>query len=406
MRLGKKILMAHSFALAIATFAVLLIPNDAQAYTQSRLIDNAIFDNSGSMNEAQIQSFLVSKGSCLATYRDIDPTWNGTQWTYTGDASAAYTIAKVSNTWGINPQVILATLQKEQSLISGKGCVAPQINSAMGYDCPDSGGLYNYPNSNVYGTCVKNEKNVGFARQVLWGSWQLKFGRERSEGNTAWNGDGGITYVGYMTQGTFKRCASSSCPPVYNSGDATIDGQLIHLDNGSTASLYSYTPHLNQSFPSIFASYFGAPTSDSSMYQALYRLYQSKTDRHFYTLNISERDTAIKNGFKLEGTAYYVSYGSSNGLTPIYRLYNSRMNYHFYTISIAERDRATGVGFTYEGIGFYAGTSSANNAVPVYRLLNTVSGRHLFTINPAERDSAVKSGYRYEGISYYAGLGN
>ena len=63
--------MAHSFAMTVAAFAVLMVPSNAQAYTQSRLIDNAIFDNAGSMNEAQIQSFLVSKGSCLATYREM-----------------------------------------------------------------------------------------------------------------------------------------------------------------------------------------------------------------------------------------------------------------------------------------------------------------------------------------------
>ncbi len=395
--------MAQSFVMAVAALVVLMIPNDAQAYTQSRLIDNAIFDNAGSMNEAQIQSFLVSKGSCLATYRDIDPTWTGSQWTYTGNVSAAYTIAKVSNQWGINPQVILATLQKEQSLISGKGCVAPQINSAMGYDCPDSGELYDYPNSNVYGTCVKREKNVGFARQVLWGSWQLKFGRERSEGNTAWNGDGGITYVGYMTQGTFKRCASSSCPAVYSSGDATIDGQLIHLDNGATASLYSYTPHLNQSFPSIFASYFGTPTSTAITGVPTYRLFNKSTSRHFYTLSSAERDSAASRGWIFEGTAWNSYTSAEGGFSPVYRLFNSKTGKHFYTLSASERDNATRYGWKYEGIAWYVSATANGGYQPAYRLYNRALDQHFYTLNASERDNATRYGWVYEGVAWYVG---
>ena len=214
----------------------------ANADSTTRLMDNSVFDNVGSMNESQIQAFLAAHGPCLVNYQDVDFNWNGTTWSYGGSVSAAHIIYKAAQQWGINPEVIITTLQKEESLVSGTSCDGWRYNSAMGYGCPDSGGC--------------DVKYAGFSRQVLWGSWQLMFGRERSEGNLAWDGDGGVTYVGFMTQGTFQRCGS--CSAAYYNGYATIDGQSIYLENGSTASLYSYTPHLNQSFPGIFAGWFGS----------------------------------------------------------------------------------------------------------------------------------------------------
>lgn len=218
----------------------------AADYSNSNLMDDAVFDSVNTMNESQIQSFLASKGPCLANYHDVDPTWNGTSWSYSGSVAASHIIYKAAQQWGLNPEVIIATLQKEESLITGTSCDAWRYNSAMGYGCPDSGGC--------------NPKYAGFTRQVLWGSWQLKFSKERSYGNTAWDGDGDITYVGLMTQGNRARC--DTCNTVYFDGYATIDGQSIYLANGTTAALYTYTPHLGQSFPGIFESWFGPVTAN------------------------------------------------------------------------------------------------------------------------------------------------
>lgn len=216
----------------------------ARAYTNGRLMDDQIFDNVNSMSQAQIQSFLVSHNSvCLANYSDIDFNWNGSSWVYgPGNISASQIIYKAAQDWGLNPQVIIATLQKEESLVTGTSCDAWRYNSAMGYACPDGS------------SC--NPKYAGFSKQVLWGAWQLKFNKERSEGNTAWDGDGSITYGGFMTQGNRARC--DGCTVNFYSGYATIDGQSIYLETGTTASLYTYTPHLNQSFPSIFEGWFGS----------------------------------------------------------------------------------------------------------------------------------------------------
>ncbi len=214
----------------------------AADYSNSNMMDDSVFDKVNSMSEAQIQAFLASKGPCLVNLHDVEPSWNGSSWSYTGSVPASRIIYKAAQQWGLNPQVIITTLQKEQSLISGTSCDGWRYNSAMGYGCPDSGGC--------------NPKYAGFTRQVLWGSWQLKFNKERAYGNTAWDGDDDITYVGYMTAGVRKRCGS--CAEVSYDGYATIDGQRLFIANGTTASLFTYTPHLNQSFPGIFESWFGS----------------------------------------------------------------------------------------------------------------------------------------------------
>ena len=241
----KKYLTALSTTLFLLGSLVFLPASAAQAadYSSSHLMDDGVFDNVGTMSEPQIYNFLVSKGPCLANYADADPNYSSsTGWSYSGSVSAAHIIFKTAQMWGLNPQVILATLQKEESLITGTSCDNWRYNAAMGYGCPDSGGC--------------NPKYAGFTRQVLWGSWQLKFSKERSLGNTAWDGDGDISYVGYMTQGTRKRCAS--CSPNYYDGTAVIDGQTIFLETGATAAFYTYTPHLGQSLPGLFESWFGS----------------------------------------------------------------------------------------------------------------------------------------------------
>ncbi|HVQ45022.1 MAG TPA: hypothetical protein VMT30_08780 [Candidatus Saccharimonadia bacterium] len=374
------------------------------AYSNGRLMDDAVFDNTSTMNESQIQAFLASKGPCLANYHDVDPNWNGSAWTYTGSVSAAHIIARAAAEWGINPQVILATLQKEESLITGGiGCGNVVMTSAMGYGCPDGNARYDYPNINVFQTCVSHEGWAGFSRQVWWGSWQLKFNKERSYGNTGWQDNGNITYGGFMTQGTYKRCAATSCAPTFFSGDVTIDGQGVHLETGATASFYTYTPHLGQALPGIFESWFGPTTGGASLTAPLYRLYKRSSDRHFYTVSPTERDSAIRQGYALEGVSFYVSTSGGGNLSAVYRLYNRSTDYHFYTNSQDEANRDTGVGFIIEGTGYLASNGGDPGVSPVYRLLNRGNHMHFFTINASERDQAVASGaYLYEGVAFYA----
>ncbi len=227
--------------------ALIFLSGSSQAYSNNRLIDNAIFDNVNSMSEQDIRNFINSRpSSCLAQSGAIFPE-PITYFQYGGNVDAARVIYNSARYSDVNPQVILATLQKEQSLITRTDCYErpsniDSRNKAMGMGCPDSG------------PCPA-PAYAGFHQQVMKGTWQLGFNRQRAVGNIGWGGNDNIKYYGYMTQGNFKRCAS--CDTVYYDGYGTVDGQSIFMETGATASLYTYTPHLGQSFPGIFEGWFG-----------------------------------------------------------------------------------------------------------------------------------------------------
>jgi hypothetical protein len=234
---------------SLAIFITLFVGNSrsAKAYSNNNLIDDAVFDNSGSMDTAAIQAFLNKfPNSCLKNYSstmpDADPY--KAYFTYAGSGTAAQIIRRVADVWGINPQVILAKLEQEESLVRGNaGCPEWRYNSAMGMGCPDGG-------------ACPAPGYEGFTKQVTKGAWQLKWNKEAAIGNVNWQGNGGLTYGGYMTQGIRKRC--NTCASVYFDGYATIDNTLVHMDTGATASLYRYTPHVPSSFPVLFETFFGA----------------------------------------------------------------------------------------------------------------------------------------------------
>lgn len=239
------------------------------AYTNSRMIDDSVFDNVSSMSEQEIRSFILSRpNTCLTR---VGSGYGGGNvfpepidyWTYSGNVDAARVIWKAAQHWGLNPQVILVTLQKEQSLLTDNDCIDndgfERLPKAMGYAC--------FEGSNQ----CPQEWARGFSKQVMKGAWQLKFDKERAYGNIAWDGDGDVPYRGRMTEGIRKRCAPTCREPdpslwedIYYDGWTMIDGQRIFIENGATAALYNYTPHLNQSFPVFFTQYFGDPSVDAN----------------------------------------------------------------------------------------------------------------------------------------------
>lgn len=242
MRSKLRPLLIVSFAVA-AGLAGIISDTASAAFDSNNIIDNSIFDNSTTMSANDIQNFLNGfPNSCLKSYiapYPIDYT------NYGENVSASTVIRRAADLWGINPQVILTTLEKEQSLVSGGvGCAGWQYNSAMGMGCPDGG------------SCPA-PAYAGFSKQVTKGSWQLMFSRQRSEGKVSWNGDGSVPYYGNMTAGYRQRVEGGAT--AYYDGYMTIDGSQVYLSNGATASLYSYTPHFhgNQNFVLIFESWFG-----------------------------------------------------------------------------------------------------------------------------------------------------
>jgi hypothetical protein len=125
-----------------------------------------------------------------------------------GAISAAQIIHNAAQTYNINPQVLLVTLQKEQGLITDTWPASWQYQAAMGYGCPDTA-----PCSAGY---------AGFSKQVFSAAYQF---RRYTDNPDSYNFKGGTTrYVQYNP--------SASC-----------GGTNVAIVNQATANLYNYTPY-------------------------------------------------------------------------------------------------------------------------------------------------------------------
>ncbi|HWB38945.1 MAG TPA: hypothetical protein VG604_01770 [Candidatus Saccharimonadales bacterium] len=302
MSLKRWTMSAVSFAvvtgLAFVSFA------NAATFNKNRIIDDPVFDNTATMSIGQINTFLNGfSSSCISPnngFQAIDPTGYSPSggYTYGKDVSAGQVIYDASLAYGLNPQVLISTLEKEEGLVTGgSGCSSWRYVSAVGYGCPDSQGSYTYKNVNLYslnghtvtsisGTCVNSAAKAGFSQQLIHAAWLFKFGEQRSQGNVNWNvqhtnypqngdkwdnsDDPTSCYGGPMTQGFLSRGPSQCGGAANYNGNDTIDGQTVHMDNGATAALYWYTPHFsgNQHFFNIFTDWFGPTFADA--YQALW----------------------------------------------------------------------------------------------------------------------------------------
>ncbi len=123
-------------------------------------------------------------------------------------------IAEASVKWGISPKVILATLQKEQSLLTAKNPSQNAMDWAMGCGKADSFTTYKYQ---------------GFGKQIYYGAEKFK-----------------------QNAALWKPGASQK-----------IDGSTVYPTNPGTHAQYRYTPHFPgvMSFWMIYWRYFGDPLS-------------------------------------------------------------------------------------------------------------------------------------------------
>lgn len=172
----------------------------------NRIIDDPIFTNKNTMGISAIQSFLNSKVpvcrsgyTCLKDYSQ-------------GGKSAARIIYEAAQEFGINPRVILVTLQKEQSLVTDDWPVSSQYRTAMGYGCPES-----------QSTC--DAEYYGFTNQVRLGTQLMRVGVDRNCGNFD-------SYPGWTVNSRWRL-----------GNTTTVDGKSTRMASCATGSLYNYTPH-------------------------------------------------------------------------------------------------------------------------------------------------------------------
>ncbi|MBD8022255.1 cell wall-binding repeat-containing protein [Microbacterium gallinarum] len=228
-----------SAAAAPAVGAGGVLTADLTKFQPGNIIGDAVFFNRSAMTEAQIQSFLQAKGpacragyTCLKDYYDTSRTVAADAMcgAYSGGVRerASRIIYKVAQACGINPQVLIVMLQKEQGLVTHDWPSEWRYTAAMGQGCPD--------------TAACDTRYYGFFNQVYGGAWQLK--RYANPPGTTkfftWYAPGKTWNLLYNPN---RACGTS---PVY-------------IQNQATANLYYYTPYQ----PNAAALRAGYSTGDS-----------------------------------------------------------------------------------------------------------------------------------------------
>ncbi|MDR0887185.1 MAG: hypothetical protein LBM97_00620, partial [Candidatus Nomurabacteria bacterium] len=380
-----------SFILLLTCAGLLFIkPNNASAYLDGfeagNIMSDFVMSNKDALSENGIQTFLKSKNSCdntsisdAAKYPSVsyhiengrfvcmaDETFNG--------ETAAHIIWQTAQDYGINPQVLLVLLEKEQGLVSDTWPNNKQYEEATGFGCPDTT------------TCdpsfsgLKNQlRSAGaFFREVLSGGWT--------------NYPIGENYIKYNP-------------------DANCGGSIVNIQNRATSALYRYTPYQpnagalaagtgqapcgaygNRNFYNFFTKWFGSThllpgDCDSKVagVVCVWSLIDYANNSEFLTTSKTDRDSLLQNsGYSYNGLAFYAFSEQVPNSIPVYQI--KLANEHFYTQSESEKTYLSNSGNSYEKIAFYVYPSSntANAAYPIYRL-NGNNG-HFLTASPAEKD--------------------
>ncbi|WP_269213849.1 N-acetylmuramoyl-L-alanine amidase [Schaalia sp. lx-260] len=195
----------------------------ASGFNPAFLISDAQMFNAHTMSTGAIQQFLSEKGrscrpasdgtACLKDYRITSSTMKFpycASYQGTPSESSAEVIYKAAQACGINPQVLLTMLQKEQGLLtaSGNSLSQTRYSKAMGYACPDSA-----PCSSAYASFPLQVYGAA-SRLVQYGEEPHKF--NHAAGRTSW--------VGYHP-------------------NASCGGSRVTMANRATAALYNYTPY-------------------------------------------------------------------------------------------------------------------------------------------------------------------
>ena len=258
-------LLAGALVVTAGLTAAVVAPATAAPVTDfepGHIISDSIMYDTTTMSAAAVEQFLADKGAscrattagwtCLKDYRETTPTRAADTLCpggYAGGANetAGRIIAKAAAACGINPQVLVVTLQKEQGLVTATGGrAAATYARALGFGCPDNSG----------GVC--NPEYTGFANQVYSAAKQLK------------------RYAANPQSYAHKAGRENS---ILFHPDRACGSSVVVIQNQATASLYNYTPYQpnaaalaagsgtgdacssygNRNFHTFFTTWFGSP---------------------------------------------------------------------------------------------------------------------------------------------------
>ncbi len=229
-----------------------------EGFDPSFIISDEQFFDSSAYSEEQVRSFIQKWNQgcrtgldgtvCMSEYKEDSESFPADQYcggAFVGqeDDDAASIIWKASQACGINPQVLLTLIQKEQGLVTASG---HRLNEsryviATGYQCPDDS--------------VCDPEYFGFTKQVYYAARQMR----KYQANPH----------DYMV------LPGVPVAIPYAPGEG-CEGPEVTVANVATSNLYNYTPYQpnlaalsgegdacstwgNQNFYAFFNAWFGTP---------------------------------------------------------------------------------------------------------------------------------------------------
>lgn len=229
-------------------------------FRPGKIISDEVFFDNSTMTAGSIDSFFRSKVAscrsgyvCLKDYRQNTPNRAADQYCNgyqgAGNESAATIIYKVAQSCGINPQVFIVMLQKEQSLVTHTWPSDWRYTKALGQGCPD--------------TAPCDPAYAGFFYQLYGAGRQMKI---YTEGR----------YFTYYAPG---KTWNIQYNPNVDCGRGPV-----YVENAATSALYYYTPyqpnaaalragygdgdacsaHGNRNFYNYFTDWFGSTQQPAS----------------------------------------------------------------------------------------------------------------------------------------------
>lgn len=204
--INKKNIIIATFLLSLPTLSF------AKTFNKNNIISDYDLTNYNSMSLQEIQNFLDKKGYLgQMTFENF----------FGEKSTTAELIYKYAHQFQINPQYLIVTLQKEQSLIEKplEKITQRDLDWATGFGVCDN--------------CSKDDPAIqiykGFDNQVYHAA---RRNRDYIEKSSIFNIQVGKTSI--------------------------IDGEKITPENQATANLYIYTPHIhgNENFFNIWTNYF------------------------------------------------------------------------------------------------------------------------------------------------------
>ena len=118
-------------------------------FDAGNIVSDAVFYDAASMTDEQIEAFLAAQGAgctgewCVKNLRVDVAAQPADEFCAAVPGgvglSAAAVIGAVSRACGVNPQVMLVTLEKESGLLDRSAVSASSYDAAWGWHCPDTG---------------------------------------------------------------------------------------------------------------------------------------------------------------------------------------------------------------------------------------------------------------------------